>query len=53
MATGAAPALDPKQENKPEAQADTHAKPVGVIERIFNKLNKIFEHNERLGTTRP
>jgi hypothetical protein len=53
MATGAAPALEPNQENKPEGQPEANARPVSLIERIFNKLNRIFEHNERLGVTRP
>jgi hypothetical protein len=53
MATGAAPALDPNQENKPEAQGEAQAKPATLMERIASKLLKIFEHNERLGVTRP
>jgi hypothetical protein len=53
MATGAAPALDPNQENKPATQVEAQAKRATLMERIANKLLRIFEHNERLGVTRP
>jgi hypothetical protein len=52
MATGAAPALDPKPNSETETPA-TSEKPLTLKDRIFRKLSQIFEHNERLGVTRP
>jgi hypothetical protein len=50
MATGAAPGLESRPE-KPEAE-QTAAKPASLRERFLRKLIEIFEHNERMGTTR-
>ena len=52
MATGAAPGLDPKYENKADAQEVAEAKPLTLKARIIRKLSEIFEYNERLGVTR-
>jgi len=52
MATGAAPGLDPKCENKPDAHEAADAKHVTLTARIIRKLSEIFEHNEELGATR-
>ena len=51
MATGAQPALEPKVDNTTEAQ-EAPARPLTLKERIVRKLLELFEHNERLGTTR-
>jgi hypothetical protein len=53
MATGAKPALEPIIDTQAEAVAAPDAQPVTLKERLIHKLNKIFEHNERLGVTRP
>lgn len=52
MATGAQPALDPMANDNAEAVTATETKPATLKERIFRKLTEIFEHNERLGSTR-
>jgi len=52
MATGAAPALDPKMENKTEAQQKSETKPLTLKDRILHKLAEIFQLNEDLGVTR-
>jgi hypothetical protein len=53
MATGAAPALEQEPETKIEGQEASEKKPISLGEKIIRKLTKIFEHNERLGVTRP
>lgn len=53
MAAGAKPALDPTVNQKVEAPQSPESKPVTLKDRIFRKLTQIFEHNERLGVTRP
>lgn len=52
MAAGAQPALDPAVENKTESAQASDARPTTLKERIIAKLTEIFEHNERLGSTR-
>ena len=52
MAAGAKPAFDPSVEKKTEAPPAPEAKPLTLGQRIIQKLNEIFEHNERLGVTR-
>jgi hypothetical protein len=52
MATGAAPALEPNKEIQPQDQQEAQAKPSSLVGRIVHKLLTIFEHNERLGSTR-
>ncbi len=52
MATGAKPALDP---TAPEQTATTEAsepKPATFLAKVTHLLTKIFELNERLGSTR-
>lgn len=47
MATGAAPALEPKAETKTEATADTvTAQPATLKERVVSVLTKIFAGRE-------
>jgi hypothetical protein len=47
MATGAAPALDPKAEKKTETNTEPiEAQPTTLKERIINKLTKIFAGRE-------
>jgi len=53
MATGAAPALEPLPDDKTELQEASNTQPITLKERIIRKLSEIFEHNERLGVTRP
>lgn len=53
MATGAAPALGQKPNDKAETHESAEAKPLTIKDRILQKLEWIFEHNERLGVTRP
>jgi hypothetical protein len=53
MATGAAPALEQKPETKIEGQEPSEKKAISLKEKIIRKLSEIFEHNERLGVTRP
>ena len=52
MATGAAPALDPKMENKTKAEKTSETKPLSLKDRIVRKLTEIFQFNEDLGVTR-
>lgn len=52
MAAGAKPALDPNVDGKTEAQDTPALKPTSLKDRIIHKLTEIFEHNERLGSTR-
>lgn len=52
MAAGAKPALESLEENKPDAQSAPESKPLTLKDRIVKKLTEIFEHNERLGSTR-
>jgi hypothetical protein len=52
MAAGAKPALDSIAENKKDTQIASEAKPLTLKDRIVRKLTEIFEHNERLGSTR-
>jgi len=52
MAAGSKPALDPTIEKKAESQETAAAKPLTFKERLLQKLTEIFEHNERLGSTR-
>jgi hypothetical protein len=52
MSAGAKPALDSLNENKKEAAATTDVKPLTLKDRILHVLSQIFEHNERLGSTR-
>jgi hypothetical protein len=52
MAAGAKPALESMVENKADVRASSEAKPLTLKDRIFRKLTEIFEHNERLGSTR-
>jgi hypothetical protein len=52
MATGAKPALESLTENKTDAQPVSESKPLTLKERVIRKLTEIFEHNERLGSTR-
>jgi hypothetical protein len=51
MATGTAPALDPKIAGKQETPEAPHVK-LTLKERIIRKLSEIFEYNEKLGITR-
>jgi len=51
MAAGAKPALESMAENKADVQA-SDVKSLTLKERIARKLMEIFEHNERLGSTR-
>ncbi|HUC28289.1 MAG TPA: hypothetical protein VMR80_01850 [Candidatus Acidoferrum sp.] len=53
MAAGAKPALDPTLNSETEASQASEVKPLTLKERIIRKLTQIFEHNERLGVTRP
>jgi hypothetical protein len=47
MATGAAPALDPKAEKKTDTNAEpVEARPATFKERMVNKLTKIFAGRE-------
>lgn len=52
MATGAKPALDPIVENQTQTAETQEQKPKSLKDRIIQKLIHIFEHNERLGSTR-
>ena len=52
MATGAKPALDPKLTEQTQTVETSAAKPATLLEKIVQQLTKIFEHNERLGSTR-
>lgn len=51
MSAGAKPALDPNVAKDAAAKAP-EAKPSSLKDRIIQKLNEIFEHNENLGVTR-
>ncbi len=53
MATGAAPALNQQPDDKKGSPETSDAKPLTLKDRIIRKLNEIFDHNERLGVTRP
>lgn len=46
MATGAAPALESKVDNKNGVQEASHAKPATLKERIIRKLNEILHHDD-------
>jgi len=46
MATGAAPALDPKVETKPETTEPTQPQPVTFRRRIQHLLGQIFQGRE-------
>jgi hypothetical protein len=52
MAAGAKPALESLAENKGDAQSAPESKPLTLKDRIIRRLTEIFEHNERLGSTR-
>jgi hypothetical protein len=52
MATGTAPALDPKQIKQSAAQQTSNAQPLTFMARLTRKLTEIFEYNEKLGVTR-
>jgi hypothetical protein len=52
MAAGTNPALEPLAENQTDAQPAPESKPLTLRDRIIRKLTEIFEHNERLGSTR-
>ena len=52
MAAGAKPALESLAENKTDAPVAPSTKPLTLKDRIIGKLTEIFEHNERLGSTR-
>jgi hypothetical protein len=52
MATGAAPALQPRINNQPEPDRTPSSKPLSFKERLINTLSKIFEHNESQDVTR-
>ncbi len=52
MAAGAKPALDPTVEGNTQTAEAPEAKPTSLKDRIIQKLIHIFEHNERLGSTR-
>jgi hypothetical protein len=51
MAAGAKPGLDPNLIDQTKV-AETAPKPTTLMEKIVQQLTKIFEHNERLGSTR-
>jgi hypothetical protein len=51
MATGTAPALDPTIVGEKQTTEAPHVK-LTLKERIFRKLNEMFEYNEELGITR-
>lgn len=53
MATGAKPALEPIVDTQAEAVVAPDAQPLTLKARIIRKLDQIFEHNERVGVTRP
>jgi hypothetical protein len=53
MATGAVPALDQQPDDKKESPETSDAKPLTLRDRIIRKISEIFDHNERLGITRP
>lgn len=46
MATGAAPALEPKVETKPETTETPEAGPLTLKQRIKRLLHEIFEGRE-------
>jgi hypothetical protein len=52
MATGAAPALEPKNSAQEESEKTLPPKPKSFMERLVQKLTEIFEHNEENGVTR-
>jgi hypothetical protein len=52
MATGAAPALEPKNSAQKENGQALPPKPKSFMERLAQKLSEIFEHNEKSGVTR-
>lgn len=52
MAAGAKPALDPTINTTTQGVEASGSKPATLVEKIIRQLTKIFEHNERLGTTR-
>lgn len=52
MAAGPKLALAPIIHEKTEVQKASDAKPLTLMDRIILRLTEIFEHNERLGTTR-
>jgi len=45
MATGAAPALESKVNDKNGVQEASHEKPLTLKERIMQKLNRILHHD--------
>jgi len=51
MATGTAPALDPKIAGKKKTPEAPHVK-LTLKDRIIRMLSEIFEYNEKLGITR-
>lgn len=52
MAAGAKPALEPLAEDKTDAESVSETKSLTLKDRIVRKLTELFEHNERLGSTR-
>lgn len=52
MATGAAPALEPRNSAQKESEPTPPPKPKSFMERLVRKLTEIFEHNEENGVTR-
>jgi hypothetical protein len=51
MATGTAPALDPKIAGEKQTPEAPQVK-LTLKERIFRKFSEIFKYNEELGITR-
>jgi hypothetical protein len=52
MAAGAKPGLDPNLIDQTKVAETSAPKPTTLMEKIVQQLTKIFEHNERLGSTR-
>ncbi len=52
MAAGAKPALDPTVNTQTRSAEVSESKPQTFMDKIIHQLTKIFEYNERLGTTR-
>jgi hypothetical protein len=52
MAAGAKPVLESLTESREDAKPAPESKPLSLKDRVIRKLTEIFEHNERLGSTR-
>jgi hypothetical protein len=52
MSAGAKPALDPNVSAPTNSVEASAPKPATLMEKIVQQLTKIFEYNERLGSTR-